>query len=56
MEQESLSFLGKVFDLLNDGKAFDTQSNEPKAIVDFRHPEELKVGFEMPSLFVFEIK
>ena len=41
--EESLEFLSKVFDLLVDGDVFDTRSNEPKAVVDFRHPKELGV-------------
>lgn len=40
---ESLKFLSKVFDLLGEANVFDTRSNESKSIVDFKHPEELKV-------------
>lgn len=41
--EESLEFLSKIFDLLVDGDVFDTRSNEPKSVVDFHHPAELKV-------------
>lgn len=39
----SLTFLSKVFDLLNEGEAFETQSEELSSIIDFKHPQELKV-------------
>lgn len=41
--EESLKFLSKVFDLLVEGDVFVTKPNELKSIVDFKHPEELKV-------------
>lgn len=44
MMEESVEFLSKVFDLLVGGDVFDTSSSEPKSIVDFHHPEELKVS------------
>lgn len=40
-----MDFLRQIFDLLNDGGVFDVHSDEQKAIVDFKHPEELKVRF-----------
>lgn len=40
---EPLKFLSKIFDLLRDGNVFDMKSFEPKSIIDFKHPEELKV-------------
>lgn len=43
MNDESLKFLSKVFHLLKDGNVFDTQSNDLKSVIDFKHPEELKV-------------
>lgn len=44
MEDESMKFLSKIFDLLKDGNVFVTQSEEPKAIVDFHHPDEISVS------------
>jgi hypothetical protein len=41
---DSVIFLSKIFDLLDSAKVFETKSNELKSIVDFRHPEELKVS------------
>lgn len=43
--EDSVDFLRQIFDLLNDGGVFDVHSDEQKAIVDFKHPEELKVRF-----------
>lgn len=45
---ESLRFLSKTFDLLNEGDVFDTRTDEVKSIVDFKHPEELKVSQSAP--------
>ncbi|KAG5681676.1 hypothetical protein PVAND_011089 [Polypedilum vanderplanki] len=44
MEDSSLNFLRKTFELLNDGGVFDTkeQCDAEKSLVDFRHPHELK--------------
>lgn len=39
-----MDFLRHIFDLLNEGGVFDVHSDEQKAIVDFKHPEELKVN------------
>lgn len=41
--ESSVDFLRRIFDLLNDGGVFDVHNDEPKAIVDFKHPEEMKV-------------
>lgn len=41
--EESLTFLSRIFDLLVKGEAFETQSNELKSVIDFKHPQELKV-------------
>lgn len=49
MEDESVKFLSKIFDLLKDGNVFVAQSDEPKAIVDFHHPDELKVSWNEVS-------
>lgn len=43
MEEESKKFLSRIFDLLSDGKVFETRSDELKSIVDFRYPQELQV-------------
>lgn len=40
---DSVKFLKKVFELLESAKVFETRSNDPKSIVNFKHPEELKV-------------
>jgi hypothetical protein len=45
---DSVKFLSKVFDLLASGNVFDTESNERKSIVDFKHPEEMKVKLRKP--------
>ena len=42
--EDSVDFLRHIFDLLNEGGVFDVHSDEQKAIVDFKHPEELKVN------------
>lgn len=42
--EESLKFLSGIFDLLQDSEVFDTRSNEPKSVADFKHPQELSVG------------
>lgn len=50
--EDSVDFLRHIFDLLNDGNVFDVHSDEQKAIVDFKHPEELKVGiFHLKIVF-----
>lgn len=41
--EDSVDFLRHIFDLLNDGGALNVHSDEKKAIVDFKHPEELRV-------------
>jgi hypothetical protein len=45
MDDSSLRFLRKTFDLLADGGVFDTDErcDVEKSLVDFRHPHELKV-------------
>lgn len=47
MEDSSVKFLRKIFDLLNDGDVFDSSDkcDSEKSLVDFRHPPELKVIF-----------
>lgn len=45
---ESVEFLSRIFGLLAEGKVFDTKSTDPKSLVDFKHPEELKV--KLPSV------
>lgn len=40
---DSQKFLSGIYDLLVDGKVFDTNSTDLRSIVDFKHPEELKV-------------
>lgn len=42
--EDSVDFLRHIFDLLNEGGVFDVHSDEQKAIIDFKHPEELKVN------------
>lgn len=46
MEDSSVNFLRKIFDLLNDGDVFvtDGKNDKKKALVDFKHPEELRVN------------
>jgi hypothetical protein len=41
--EESVKFLSRIFNLLKGGRVFDTTTNEPKSLIDFKHPEELKV-------------
>jgi hypothetical protein len=49
---DSVEFLRKTFDLLESGGVFETRSNEMKSVVDFKHPEELKVSnIECKALF-----
>ena len=45
MEDSSVKFLRIIFDLLNDGDVFVTNEkcDDKKSLVDFKHPEELKV-------------
>lgn len=49
MEEESLKFLSKIFDLLSNG-VLNTNSNNQKSIVDFKHPEELKVSYQKKAV------
>lgn len=41
-EEESLKFLSRIFNLLNEGKVFNSQSDD-EILIEFKHPEELKV-------------
>lgn len=41
---ESLEFLSKIFDLLKEEKVFDTESEHHKSVIDFKHPDELRVS------------
>jgi len=52
MMDESINFLSKIFGLLNDGNVFQTQSNEPNSVVEFKHPEELSVSFIATKLLI----
>jgi hypothetical protein len=49
MEDSSVDFLRKVFNLLSDGRVLETndKNDDAKSIVDFKHPHELKVGFSL---------
>lgn len=44
--EDSVDFLRKTFKLLNDEGVFitDEKCNQEKSIIDFKHPEELKVN------------
>lgn len=42
--EDSENFLNKIFNLLKDGGVFDIQNNEKKKVIDFRHPDEMKVS------------
>lgn len=54
--EESLKFLSGVFDLLQESEVFDTRSNNPKSVVDFKHPQELSVSYFFDYLDEFFIK
>lgn len=42
--EESKEFLSEIFEMLRHGDVFRTDSNDPKSIVDFKYPDELKVS------------